>query len=417
MQFEENQNEYVFETDFKGIEREKKSYRKGLFVGALGTIFLAIIIIAILMAVFNSRVAGEFLTVGQRHKLGQLNALLDEYYYEDISDKDKVEGIYKGLYASAGDEYTEYYTPKEYEKLNAELTGDYAGIGATLQKDPESGEYKLIKIYKDSAAEEAGIKEGDVIVSVDGKKTSEDDGNMDDFVANNIRGKAGTVRLIVIRRGDEEKTVKVTLKRVIVPSVSYKMLDGKVGYIEISQFSTGTKDDFEKAVKDLQSQGMESVIYDLRNNGGGMVDSVTAILDDILPKGKVVYTKDKNGKEEDYYSDDEKQLKIPTVVLVNGGTASSSEIFTGAIRDFKWGTIIGENTFGKGIVQITLPLSDGSAIKVTNAKYYTPNGECIHKKGIKPDIELKYQFLGNENDEYDYTLDNQIQKALEVLKK
>jgi carboxyl-terminal processing protease len=195
------------------------------------------------------------------------------------------------------------------------------------------------------------------------------------------------------------------------------MLDGKVGYIEISQFSTGTKDDFEKAVKDLQSQGMESVIYDLRNNGGGMVDSVTAILDDILPKGKVVYTKDKNGKEEDYYSDDEKQLKIPTVVLVNGGTASSSEIFTGAIRDFKWGTIIGENTFGKGIVQITLPLSDGSAIKVTNAKYYTPKGECIHKKGIKPDIELKYQFLGNENDEYDYTLDNQIQKALEVLKK
>jgi carboxyl-terminal processing protease len=136
-----------------------------------------------------------------------------------------------------------------------------------------------------------------------------------------------------------------------------------------------------------------------------------------VPKGKVVYTKDKNGKEEDYYSDDEKQLKIPTVVLVNGGTASSSEIFTGAIRDFKWGTIIGENTFGKGIVQITLPLSDGSAIKVTNAKYYTPNGECIHKKGIKPDIDLKYQFLGNENDEYDYTLDNQIQKALEVLKK
>jgi len=417
MNFEENNNEYVFETDFKALANEKKSYRKGLFVGALCTVFLAIVIIAILMAVFNSKLAGDFLTVGQKNKLAQLNAILDEYYYKDISDDDKAEGIYKGLFYSAKDEYTEYYTPKEYEKLNAELTGDYAGIGATLQKNSETGEYSIVKVYKDSAAEEAGIKEGDVIISVDGKRTSEDGGNMDDFVSENIRGKAGTVRLIEFRRGDTEKTVKVTLKRVIVPSVSYKMLDGKVGYIEISQFSTGTKKEFESALEDLKKQGMESVIYDLRNNGGGMVDSVTAILDDILPKGKVVYTKDKNGKEESYYSDDEKQLKIPTVVLVNGGTASSSEIFTGAIRDYKWGTIIGEKTFGKGIVQVTLPLVDGSAVKITNAKYYTPKGECIHKKGIEPDIELKYQFLGNENDEYDYTLDNQIQKALEVLKK
>ena len=160
---------------------------------------------------------------------------------------------------------------------------------------------------------------------------------------------------------------------------------------------------------------MKKIIYDLRDNGGGLVDSVAAILDELLPKGKVVYTKDKYGKEEVYNSDEEKQLNIPAVILVNGNTASASEIFTGAMRDYKRATIIGTKTFGKGIVQQTLPLSDGSAIKITTARYYTPKGECIHGKGIKPDIELEYQYAGTEGQEYDESLDNQIQKGLEVL--
>lgn len=168
-------------------------------------------------------------------------------------------------------------------------------------------------------------------------------------------------------------------------------------------------------MKDLQSQGMKAVIYDLRFNGGGLVDSVVGILDDILPKGTTVYMEDKNGKRTTYTSDDEKQIDMPMAVLTSQNTASAAEIFAGAIRDFDYGTLIGTKTFGKGIVQTTVPLSDGSAIKVTMATYYTPSGECIHKTGITPDVELEYQFLGGDDDTYDELLDNQIQKGMEVL--
>ena len=409
-------NEYTFETDFSNIDGRKKGFRRGVLVGISGTLIVCLLLSFAFMAVLNVRVAGSFMTKGESNKLNQLNKLLDEYYYKDVSNKKKVEGIYKGLFSSTGDDYTEYYTPEEYEKLNAELTGNYAGIGAVLQKDPESGDLTILDVYKESAAEKAGLKEGDIIISVDNNRAADTD-DLDDYVSKNIRGKEGIVRHFEIQRGAETKKIDIKLKQVTVPTVDYKMLDGKIGYIEISQFSSGTYEDFTKAVEDLKSQGMTSVIYDLRNNGGGMVDSVTSILDEILPKGRTVYTKDKEGHEESFYSSGKKKLEIPTVVLVNGNTASASEIFTGAIRDFKWGTIIGEKTFGKGIVQVTLPLTDGSAIKVTNARYYTPNGECIHKKGIKPDIELKYKFLGNSTDEYDISLDNQVQKAIEVLKK
>ena len=161
---------------------------------------------------------------------------------------------------------------------------------------------------------------------------------------------------------------------------------------------------------------MKGVIFDLRDNGGGMVDSVVAILDDILPKGTVVYTKDKNNKRTNYRSDDEKQLDLPMTVLVNENTASAAEIFTGAVMDFQKGTVIGTKTFGKGIVQTTLPLSDGSAVKLTTARYYTPKGVCIQGKGIEPDVKLELQYSGDSSKDYDWTKDNQVEKAVEILK-
>lgn len=395
-------------------DNEKRPFRKGVFAGITGTLAVMLIICIILYAVFNFRLGDNFLSVRDLQKLGALDQLMNEYYYKDVPNKDKVDGIYKGLLEGSGDKYTEYYTAEEYKDLMVELSGNYAGIGAVLQLNEATGNFDIINVYEGSAAEAAGLKPGDSLISVDGHKTSAAE-DFNKFISDYIRGKEGTVRDIVYSRDGKENDVKVQLKQVIVPSVSYKMLNNNIGYIEITQFSDGTQKDFEEAVASLKKQGMTKVIYDLRGNGGGMVDSVVAILDDILPAGRVVYTKDKNGHEEDYRSDGKKDLNIPAVVLTSGNTASSAEIFTGAMRDFKRATIVGTKTFGKGIVQTTLPLNDGSAVKITTSRYYTPSGECIHGKGIKPDIELEYKFLGTENDQYNISLDNQVQKAIEVL--
>ena len=250
-------------------------------------------------------------------------------------------------------------------------------------------------------------------VSADGNKSS--DYTLDDFIAEFLHGEKGTKVELVIRRDDKEQTVVLERDIITVQTVSYKMLEGNVGYIQVSQFTSSTYDEFVAAYEDLESQGMTSIIYDMRDNGGGIVDTVVDILDYILPEGTVVYTMDKDGNRKDYTSDAKNFKDIPTVVLVNGNTASSAEIFTGAIRDFDYGTILGTQTYGKGIVQTSLVLQDGSAIKLTTHKYYTPSGECIHGEGISPDVELEYEFLGGEDDVYSVEFDNQLQKALEIL--
>lgn len=346
-------------------------------------------------------------------KLSTLISLIENYYYQDVDSQVLVDGIYSGLVDSLGDPYSEYYTAEEYEDLMEVLTGNYAGIGALLQKDAETGEVSITKVYSGTPAEKAGLTEGDKIVSADGYLATDED--LDIFVQH-IRGEEGTDVELLIERDGEELTVTCTRASIVTPTVEYQMLDSDVGYIAVSQFTDGTYDDFVAAYEDLESQGMTSVIFDMRNNGGGLLDSVVDILDYLLPKGTVVYTMDKYGTREDYTSDDAHFKNIPITVLVNGNTASAAEIFTGAIRDFNYGTIIGTQTFGKGIVQSTIPLSDGSAVKLTTQTYYTPSGECIHGTGITPDIELEYEFLGTEGDTYSVDLDNQIQRALEELK-
>ena len=341
-----------------------------------------------------------------------INQLLDKYYYDDIDDSDKIEGLYKGLVESANDPYTVYYTKDEFEDFQISTTGNYAGIGAVLQKNLTTGTVIINKVYEGSPAEKAGLRKDDEILYADDNDATKYD--LDEFVEF-IRGEAGTDVTIKYVRNGNEKTTVVTRDTITIPSVSYEMLDGNIGYIEITEFANNTETEFMNAINDLKSQGMEAVIFDLRSNGGGLVDTATAMLDDILPAGTTVYTVDKKGNRTDYSSDQENQLKIPTVVLISGYTASASEIFTGAVRDFTWGTIIGTKTYGKGVVQITVPLSDGSAVKVTTETYYTPKGDEIQGKGIEPDIELEYEFLGGEEDEYSLDLDNQVQKAVEVL--
>ena len=220
-----------------------------------------------------------------------------------------------------------------------------------------------------------------------------------------------------ILRPSTGETLSFDVERanVQLPSVTYEMLNDKVGYIYLQQFESGTADQFETAVNELTEQGMEALVLDVRYNPGGMVTSVVQILDDILPEGTVVYTEDKNGNRQDYTSDAEHYMDIPIAVLINGDSASASEILAGAIKDYNYGTLIGTTTFGKGIVQSIFDLEDGDALKLTTAKYFTPNGNYIHGVGIDPDIELEYEYTGDADADYDKAYDNQIQKAIEVL--
>ena len=414
---EENQEEIqnqLPETEQDSVKKEKKKhpFRNGFLSGVAVCLVIALMVVIVKETMLHSTVGSGFMTKHGVEKVNLLSDVIDQYYYKDITDEEKMEGIYKGLMSSTNDKYTDYYSPKEFKDLMVTMEGDYGGIGATLSQDKATKEVSVVEVYEGSPAARAGLERGDIVISVDGHLGTDE--SLDDFVQR-IRGEEGTSIEMVYKRDDQEHTIEITREEVIVPSVSHRMLDDKIGYIRISSFVNGTQKDFEDALADLQGQGMQGIVFDMRDNGGGMVDSVVAILDDILPAGTVVYTMDKSGKREDYISDDAKKIDIPVTVLVNENTASAAEIFTGAIRDFNYGTIIGTNTFGKGIVQSTVPLSDGSAVKITVATYYTPSGECIHEKGIKPDIELEFSYADENPTEYDELKDNQVQKAMEVL--
>lgn len=404
------------------LENKQKTSKWPIVIGATVGIIIGFIL-ATLVAVFviyhRQNIVSEKaedvineISSGSDSKFETILYMIENYYYQDVDEQDLIDGVYAGLVESLDDPYSAYYTAEEYEDLMQTLTGNYAGIGALLQKNAETGEVTITKVYKDTPAEASGLKEGDSIISADGNLATDED--LDVFVQH-IRGEEGTDVELVIYRDGEEHTVTCTRASITTPTVEYQMLSGNIGYIQVSQFTEGTYDDFVEAYEDLESQGMKSVIFDMRNNGGGLLDSVVDILDYLLPGGTVVYTMDKAGNREDYTSEDSSYKSIPMTVLVNGNTASAAEIFTGAIRDFDYGTIIGTQTFGKGIVQSTIPLSDGSAVKLTTQTYYTPSGECIHGTGITPDEVLEYEFLGGEDDTYSVDLDNQIQKAIEVL--
>ena len=271
------------------------------------------------------------------------------------------------------------------------------------------------KIYEGTPSESAGLLKDDVIVSVDGTEAASME--LSELVKL-IRGEKGTTVHLEIYRPSTEENLSFDVERqdITLPSVSHKMFEDGIGYVHIDSFETETATQFEEAVKDLEDQGMKALIIDVRYNPGGMVTAVVQILDDILPEGTVVYTEDKNGNRQDYTSSGDTYLDYPIAVLINGESASASEILAGAVKDYQYGTLIGTTTFGKGIVQTIFPLEDGDAVKLTTAKYFTPNGNYIHGVGIEPDIELEYEYLDKDATSYDEAYDNQIQKAIEVLK-
>lgn len=346
-------------------------------------------------------------------KAGDLADLIDQYYYESVDKDALVEGMYAGMTEGLGDPYSSYFSAEEYASFNESTTGVYYGIGTVLTQDAQTKVVTILHVYPGTPAEEAGIRDGDVIAKVD--DIAGDSMELSELTTH-IKGQEGTtVHIEVIRQGEKDYLgFDVERRQIEVPTVEYQMLAGNVGLIRITEFSTATPEQFDNAIKDLQGQGMASMIVDLRDNPGGVLQSVCDMLDEILPEGLLVYTEDKYGGRSDYKSD-ASCMDIPMAVLINGNSASASEIFAGAIKDYSYGTLIGTTSFGKGIVQTIIPLNDGSAIKLTMAKYFTPKGNYIHEVGISPDIELEYEYLSEEDEVYDPMHDNQVLKALEVL--
>ena len=343
-------------------------------------------------------------------KLSVLKGLIDENYIGDVDEEALEEGIYKGYIQGLEDPYSVYYNEEETKDLYETTEGEYSGIGAVLSQDLESGVITLVQIYEDSPAAKAGLKDNDILtkvgdIEVTGMDLSE--------VVTYIKGEKGTdVDLTVLRGEDaEEITVTATRDTVEAQTVKYEMLEGQTGYLSVSEFDSVTYAQYEEALNELTAQGMTGLIVDLRNNPGGNLNTVCEMLDLVLPKGTIVYTEDKDGKRETATSDDEHQINVPMVVLVNGNSASASEIYAGAIQDYGIGKIVGTQTYGKGVVQQIFDLGDGTSVKLTIAEYFTPNGRNIDGEGITPDVEVEY-----EADENNPEADNQLEKALEVMK-
>ena len=352
-------------------------------------------------------------TAGINKKLLLLNACIQQYFLDDYDEEKLTEGAYSGFMNALGDPYSCYYSATEYKQLQEEDSGEYRGIGVTVSKNEDNNYAEVMSIFKDTPAYNAGIKNGDYIVEVNGKDTS----TMTlTEVVTEIKSSEDPVILQIYRDG-EELEISVEKDTISVESVSYEMKDDKIAYVSISQFLENTDEQFTAAIDELEAEGMKGLIIDLRDNGGGMLDSCVNMLSRILPKDKlIVYTQDKNENRQDYLSNSDATLDLPIVLLVNENTASASEIMTGCLKDYGLATVIGTTTYGKGIVQSILPLSDGSAIKLTISAYYTPNGVNIHKKGIEPDETMEMTDEEWKAAQEDPSTDAQIKRAMEILK-
>lgn len=347
-------------------------------------------------------------------KLNLIDQTLKDFYFDDIDDSKVLDNIYKAYVNAYGDKYTVYYTADEYARIQESSNGAYYGIGVVVRKN-DDGTILVVEPYDGAPGKEAGMRKNDVIVTVNGESVADQDLNS---VVAKIKGDEGTTVNIGIRRdgSDDITELTVTRRKVEIKTVAYEMLDDSVGLITISEFDKVTAQQFKEAYAQLGTLGMKGLVIDIRSNPGGLLNVVVDMLDEILPDGLIVYTEDKYGNRQEYNGSNPDVIDVPLAVLVNGESASASEIFAGAVQDYGAGTIIGTQTFGKGIVQTIRRMSDGSAIKYTMAKYFTPKGQDIHGHGVTPDIveELSDEF--NNLTEYDASKDNQLQKAIEVIK-
>ena len=338
------------------------------------------------------------------------------YLWKDKIDENKLrDGAIEGYVKALGDKYTEYIPKSEMNEFTENITGSFVGIGVYMIADEDS--QKIIVYYPipDSPAEKAGIKSGDAIINVDGKDYGYDDF---DIIADNIKGEEGTKVKLVIEREGKRMDFEITRKKIETNPISSKVLKEDIGYIKLPSFDADSSKKMKEKIDDLLSKGVKTLILDLRNNGGGIVDESTNIVDLFLDKGKTIMTtKDNKQKEEITKTKSKQQYEMPLIVLTNENSASASEILTAALKDNERATIIGTKTYGKGVIQTVLNLSDGSGLKITTAEYFTPNGAEINKKGIEPNIEVKLPDTVKSIYALKEEEDTQLNKAIEELKK
>lgn len=417
-------NEEVMQTG----KKESFWNRHGFLCGVLTTIICLVIVCFGVKAVLN--LTGQLLIIGEAgastvkgdalldeevvEKIDEIYSYMNIYYYGEFEKEDIYNSIYSGVMESLEDPYSVYYTPEEYEDMQVSTSGTYYGIGAGVSQDLTTMEVTISKVYRGTPSEEAGLKNGDQILSVEGiDATSVEVSEL----VQHIRGEEGTTVHMVIYRASTNETLEFDVERrhVELPSIEGEMLEDGIGYIQITEFQKKTDEQFAEMVEQLQTQGAKGLIIDVRANPGGLLTTVVNLLDQVLPEGLLVYVEDKYGNRDEYTSD-AACLDMPIVVLTDEHSASASEIFAGAMKDYEYATLVGKTTYGKGIVQNLIPLSDGDAIKITVAKYFTPKGNDIHEIGVAPDVEVEYEYSGPEEEDYNKQYDSQFLKALEIMK-
>ncbi len=396
----------------------RNKFWKGVLVGALVTAFAGLIVVGMSAGIFligrsvmsrqpqrqTSRgESGAQLDWGKVSSKAQLiQAYIEKYFLFDEEEGNVEEYIYKGLMAGLDDAYSTYYTAEEFEDLMEETSGEYCGIGALVSKNMTTGLVSIVKVFRNTPAQEAGLQTGDVFYQIDDLEVTGDI-DLDILVSQYVKGEEGTTVHLKMYRPSIEDYVEMDVERrqVEVQTVEYEMKADNLGYVSVSQFEDTTTAQFIEAIEDLESQGMEGLIIDLRGNPGGVLDTAVDMLDYMIPddltqysdngKTLLVSTADKNGEGDSYYCEDGHSVDVPVTILVDGNSASASEVFSGAMKDYGRAALVGTTTFGKGIVQTVFSLNDGSAIKLTTAHYYSPSGFDLHGIGIEPDVEIAYQ--------------------------
>lgn len=425
-QNEDNQNKALNENyEFLRVQEKiqsekKKSFFHGLVAGLLlsmGITFFTMNAVQIFQqSKFAKNGHSKEETVGESvtdapvvDKLGVLEEAIDKYFWQDVEDQTLQNGVYKGLLAALDDPYSVYYTTEELIALQEQTEGIYYGIGAYISQDKETGYVQISKIIKNTPAEESNLMQGDYIYAINGESMQGKDST---YVVSKIKGEEGSyVTVTVIREGvSDPLDIEVERRKIESPTVEYEMYENGIAYIQITEFDLVTTKQFEDAYKQAKDEGMRGLIIDLRSNPGGNLSTVCDIARMILPKGLIVYTEDKYGERDEYSCDGKNQIQVPLVVLTNGYSASASEILAGAVKDYGIGKIMGTTTYGKGIVQKVINLSDNTAIKLTVSTYFTPNGNNIHKIGVEPDITVEF-----DADQYQKGIDNQVEAAKKEL--
>lgn len=405
-------------------KKDKRNFRNGMFAGILLCLFIICCAYTVkqlcdlhkmrmdkLLQRKEESAPESLVNEGTMDKLEIIEKAISEYYYQkDISTEKMIDGMYRGVIASLGDPYSTYYTEEDLEDLMQQTEGIYYGIGAYVGMDAQTGMAYISGVFEGTPAEESGLRDGDVIYMVNeepmqGLELSE--------IVGKIKGEEGTkVHLTIYREGESDYLqIDVERRKIESPTVKYELYDNKTGYIQITEFDEITVSQFQNAMTELRSGGMEGLILDLRANPGGNLSAVVEIARQLLPEGLIVYTEDRDGNRTEYSCDGKNVFDKPLVVLVNGYSASASEILAGAIKDYGIGELIGTTTFGKGIVQKVMSLSDGTALKLTVSTYFTPKGNNIHGIGVEPD-EV-YEF--DSEAYYENGYDNQLEHAKAVI--